>query len=436
MSAATPIRVLFWIRRRSAPRGGDLVALEHTIGALRARNVVCDISDDPAHDLAPYTLVHLYNLTDANVDVEYVSRAVNAGKPLVTTPIYWSHAQWFQARLHATPTEHPEFFLGNLTPEQRTLSQRILELSEARSCAAHHLVCEAAARIFVLSRGESNVLAREFHVPREKMRVSYYGVDPSFASGDAERFIAAHGLRDFILCAARIEERKNTTGIIRAWRDETMPLVFAGHASDPLYLELCKREAGPNVHFIGSLAPSALADAYAAAHVHVMASWWEEVGLSALEAGLAGCNLVMTQNGPAHEYVGDAAFVCDPGNLASIRAAMRAAYDAPRQTHLRDEFLRRFTWENSVTEIYNAYSEIAANPARFQPRVSAAAWQQVSEPMAELLHLREEYLHVLETRARETAAWAHELETIIAVRDAERARWLPWTRLAKNRRQV
>lgn len=418
------MRVLFWIRRRRAPHGGDLVALEHTLAALRARGVRCDVSDDPAHPLDAYDLVHLYNLADANAAVEYVAAALQQNKPLVVTPIYWSHAQWLDARRTATLETNPEFFRGALSAEARALSLRVSVQSEQVARAAHQLVCAAAARIFALSRAEANLLAQAFRAAPEKLRVTYNGVDPSFAAGSAERFAREFGFTDFIFSAARIEERKNTIGVIRAWREETIPLVFAGQAPEADYLESCQREASAHVHFLGALAPSQIADAYAAARVHVLASWWEEVGLAALEAALAGCNLVMTKNGPASEYFGDACFVCDPADPRSIHAALRAAHDAPRQTHLAPVIRETFTWDRAAAVLCDEYAEIAAQPGKFRPRIQVESWLAVSAALAELLHLRESYLPMLEASARETAVWARELQAIVAARDAERARLL------------
>ena len=416
------ISVLFWTRRRTAPHGGDLVSLEHTMQALRAQNIPCDISDDPAHALEPYTLVHLYNLTDGAVALEYVARARAAQKPLVVTPIYWSHAQWFETRLRATPQERPEFFLGNLDEPDRALSRELFIQSEYFSRAAHQLVCQAAAYIFPKSRGEENLLTEEFGAAREKMRVVYNGVNPAFARGDAERFFQTYNVRDFIFSAARIEERKNTIGILRAWRDETIPLVLAGNAPDANYLELCKREASANVSFIGALTPAHIADAHAAARVHVLASWWEEVGLSALEAAVAGCNLVLTQNGPAREYFGDDVVLCDPADPRSIHDAIRAAYDAPRQTRLASGLAERFTWERAAHTLRECYLEIAAQPQNFLPRANAEAWQAAALALTKLLHLRETFSARLETRARATATWARELEANVIARNAEQER--------------
>lgn len=429
------MRVLFWIRRRTALPGGDLVALENTIAALQRLKVECDISDDPARDLAPYTLVHLYNLADPTVAVEYVARAHDAQKPLVVTPIYWSHAHWLETRAQATLATHPEFFLGALDAATRALSENVLQQQEQLSRAVHQLVCAAAARIFLLSDAEGEQLASESRAAPEKFRLAPMGADPQFANGDAARFTENFHLRDFVLSAARIEERKNTIGVIRAWRDETIPLAFAGNAPDAAYLELCKREAGANVHFLGSLTPSQLADAYAAARVHILASWWEEASIAALEAGMAGCNLAMSENSSAREYFGDACWTCDPAEPISIHAAMRAAYDAPRQNGMARHLRERFTWERTAQVLSDAYAEIAAAPDRFLYQADADAWQQIGATLAELLYLRESYLETLETQTRAQAEWARALEKMLAARNAERER-LDKLPLAKHLRKI
>jgi len=168
------------------------------------------------------------------------------------------------------------------------------------------------------------------------------------------------------------------------------------------------------------LTPAQMADACAAARVHVLASWWEESGLAALEAGVAGCNLVMTQNGPAREYFGDACWLCDPADPQSIRTALREAYAAPRQTKLSAIVREQFTWERAADALLVAYQEILRAPDATRPRADVSVWMRAAAAAAELVHLREEYLQTLEARSRANAAWGEELETIVGARNAER----------------
>lgn len=403
-----PLKVLYWFRRRPAERGGDLVALQATLDALEAFNVQGTISEDPECDLASFELVHLYNLCDPYSATDYLLRAARARKPVVATPVYWSHAQFLNACDTATPATYPELFMGGHTPAQQALVRSIRRREADLLHAEQQLVFNSIAKILVISNGEGEILQREFGVPRSKLQLTYYGVNRMYEHGDAARFEREFGLRDFVFCAARFEERKNHIGVIRAWGKEAAPLVLAGNVMDPRYYELCRREATPNVHFVGNLTPQQIADADAAARVHVLASWWEEMGLSALEAGLAGCNLVMTQNGPGREYFGDDCVVCDPAKPSSIRDAIHAALERPRATHLAKYIREKFTWENSARVTREAYDEVMANNA--VPVIDAECLKQVTIRIAEQFHFQEQQYAELVKNSLHAAAARQDLE--------------------------
>jgi glycosyltransferase involved in cell wall biosynthesis len=90
------------------------------------------------------------------------------------------------------------------------------------------------------------------------------GIRPErFLNADAALFEQQYRLRDFVLCAARIEPNKNQLMLIWALRDTGLPLVLAGKESDAEYAALCRRWAGGQVHFLGELTPQMLASAYA-----------------------------------------------------------------------------------------------------------------------------------------------------------------------------
>jgi glycosyltransferase involved in cell wall biosynthesis len=291
--------------------------------------------------------------------------------------------------------------MGAYTPENqaflRALRRRITELLHD----GQQLVLHAAQKILVISQGEGKILQEEFGVPHDKLQLTYYGVEPKYEQGDAARFEREFGVSDFVYCAARYEERKNHIGIIRAWRDEKVPLVLAGPVPDPRYFDLCRGEATSNVHFVGALTPAQIADAAAAAKVHVLASWWEEMGLAAMEAGLAGCNLVMTQNGPGREYFGDDCFSVDPADPASIRAGIQAALARPRATHLAQKIREQFTWEDSARATREAYDEVLESGA--VPHIDPEALMKVA------IRMSEEYI-LMEQHQTGLSVWAHDME--------------------------
>ena len=138
--------------------------------------------------------------------------------------------------------------------------------------------------------------------------------------------------------------------------------MFIGAVTEPAYLERCRAEAGASVHFLGLLPPQELADAYAAADVHVLASLVEQMGRVALEAGMAGCNLVMTQNSPARIFWRRVPLVRSrQSNDHSRRDACspgRAAFEPARAT-----FREQFTWARAAHVLAEAYHELQTRPA-------------------------------------------------------------------------
>lgn len=418
-----PLKVLFWFRRQPETRGGDWTALKHLVAALRAENVQAEISDAPAHDLSAYAFAHIYNTCDPYLTLEYAASAARQNKPFVVTPIYWNHAQWERAHAEATPETRPEFFLGNLS-EQEWHQIRFVQAREQELFrAVQQLALGSASLVFPLSDMEGALVSRDFGIAQARLCTICNGVDLQYAQGDAARFANNFGVRDFVFCAARIEERKNTVGLIRAWRKQAVPLVLAGRAPDARYLELCREEATENVHFVGALTPQEVADGLAAAHTHALASWWEEQGLAALEAGLNNLNLVMTQNGPGREYFGDACFSCDPAEPRSIRDAIQRALDAPRPQELRAQLTGRFTWERAAQRTRAAYDAAVQTGALTTPVLSAEALQDIAARLAELIYWKQTAYETLETQALQMTAWARELEATARARERAGARW-------------
>ena len=110
--------------------------------------------------------------------------------------------------------------------------------------------------------------------------------------------------------------------------------------------------------YLPHLAAHELAAAYAAARVHVLPSWHETVGLVSLEAALGGCNVVSTANSGAAEYLGDAAWYCDPRSVDSIREAVASAYAAPLRPQLGEAIAGHYTWRRAAEETLRGYEEV------------------------------------------------------------------------------
>lgn len=216
------------------------------------------------------------------------------------------------------------------------------------------------------SRMEATFLSNKFRINPKKFFPVQVGVDKDPSKATPEFFVQKYGFKDFVLFVGRIEERKNVLTLLKACRDVEIPLVIIGHYNyrERAYFEECKKvaEYSSNTHFLGYVSPKELLSAYAAAKVFVLPSWCELPGIASLEAGLAGCNLVITKGGSTTEYFKDYATYANPASIEDIKAKILEAYEKPRNNKLKEHILNSYTWEKTAEKTLRAY-ESALNKA-------------------------------------------------------------------------
>jgi glycosyltransferase involved in cell wall biosynthesis len=340
------VRVLIQVRpdHRSL-LGGDAMHAERTAAALRDLGVAVDLSGELAPNLAPYDLVHVFNTLQSHAPFRQVTHARSAGLPLVLTPIYWDLRPLFEDMRSLRQEDD----LGESPLE------RFLHANDA-------FVLAAADLLLPNSEAEAKLIADRFPRLAPKVRVVLSGVDHRFAQGDGKRFCERYGLeaRAFVLCAERLEHRKNQLRLIEACQRLGLPLVLAGPEMDD-YGEHCRRlvaSSATPVYFLGQLAGPELADAYAAARVHAQPSHFEQIGRSSLEAALGGCNIVSTANCGLRDYLGDAAWYCVPTSVESIQEAVAEAYAAPLRAEVGRQLMARCTWDREARQTLSGYGEV------------------------------------------------------------------------------
>ena len=348
--------------------GGDTVQLLKMQKYLAECGVEVTISPNPA-DIAPENcaLVHVFNLFDVDSMTAQAHQATAKGLPFVITTNYWNPLEFF------FETSHSLF---------HRLTRAVLPRDEAfRRYAAHKRrkmaveidrqreVLSLAKRILPNSRGEAAELQRDFDQPPEKFSVVYNAVDiDDIAAADADWFARQYGLRDFVLCVGRFEERKNQLGIARALAGMSTPVVFIGGVPSYQrpYFDACRRAAEeiPQTLFMEGLPQVQVFSAMQAAKVHILGSWWENTGLVSLEAAMCGCNVVSTNRAPWREYFGDDAWVCDPASPADIRTAVESALATPFNRRLADRIQRQFTWPLAAQALTQAYASVLRGESR------------------------------------------------------------------------
>lgn len=334
------------------------------------------VGETPAPDSA---LAHLYTLPNVYASFQNLLAAQRAGLRVIATAVYWNPTRYLTEGL--AMAELPD--AGAASERETQLRAATLQVEQALL----RVMYQSADILIALSPSEADALVNDFGIARERIVVAWCGVETRFANASPKLFQEKFGLRDFVLCVGRVDANKNQLQLIRALRDTDVTLVLAGGSLAPPYLALCQNEAGANVHFLPSLTDEELGSAYAAAHTHVLASWLEVVGLVTLEAAVAGCNVALTREHGARDYVGAAGWYCDAGEAETIRTAVLNAQRAPRQTALREKLLKNCSWAKHAAAVAKAYTLAQA----LSPQTaSATAYQDALRALAAYVPMLQE----------------------------------------------
>jgi len=322
-------------------KAGDTVQVVNTAAGLRKLGVKMDVVESdglPVADICRYDLVHLFNLMCAADMYDTYCRARSQGLPVVVSPVYWNPRRLFQ-REGVSGGYSPEWWQQDSTVRRKLVEGADILLPNARL--------------------EMKEIERDFGITKRYLVVPN-AASQIFGGGDPGLFRTRYGVRgDFVLSVGRISPRKNQARLIRACHDLGLRLVLIGAPGDYSYLRRCYREAGEDVVFLGELDWDSLADAYAAARVHCLPSWYDTPGLANLEAALAGCQLVAGRYGTEQEYFGDLVFYCSPGDVCDISAAVERAWVTPPDPRIKELVAREYTWQRAAESTLAAYKMLS-----------------------------------------------------------------------------
>ena len=176
--------------------------------------------------------------------------------------------------------------------------------------------------------------------------------------------------RELILSAGRVwDEAKNIGMVARSAGRLRWPVFVAGQCQHPDGGGECALDGAK---FLGRIAPDALADWYARAAIYALPARYEPFGLTALEAGLAGCALVLGDIPSLREVWGDAALFVDPADDDALVATLnRLADDLRLRTTMADRARRRAR-ELTAARMARAYFAAYQQLLQHSPRPAAA----------------------------------------------------------------
>jgi len=329
------------------PGGGEIQLLK-TKQYLEAEGLSVKLLDPWTDKLESFDILHTFGSVKDALPMMEAARQVGVKNVLSTICWYSWKSAWgtygsLAARSKAVLRHAAKVFFPFVPSERK----RMMEIADV---------------LMPNSESEADQVARFFGVPKGKNAVIYNAVDPVFDHATPDLFIQKYDLRDFVLCVGRIEPRKNQLGMIRAMSGTKVPFVLIGDPvkTYPEYYEACRKAAGANVHFLGGIPHESelLRSAYAACNTYLLASWLETPGLAALEAGLAGAKVVITQEGATQEYFGDLASYVDPSDPSDIRSKTLAAFERPKDGRLQEHIRQNFLWSHTAKSILAAYKKL------------------------------------------------------------------------------
>jgi glycosyltransferase involved in cell wall biosynthesis len=351
---------------------GDVTQVRKTAEALAEAGVEVRFSDSLEPDAAGVDVVHLFSTLQPHYTYLRLRHLQAEGVPTAVSTIYWAWEPAEQRResiVRLGPAGYYASLAVNAVrrrlpcrlryrlerpPHPYGIQARFYDLERRVGLDdMRRYIYDNAGVLLPNSEIEYAYLASRFATANDYIAVPN-AVDPGFGDGDAAAFVTKFGLSGFVLCCAVIQARKNQRHLIEAANALALPLVLIG-SEEPRYGRLCRAMAGPTVRFLGELRGDDLRNAYAAARTHALVSFYETPGLASLEAAIAGNTIVASDRGSPREYFGDQAFYCQPTDVASIKAALSAAFAAEPDPALRERVLRDFNWHKTADATLRGY---------------------------------------------------------------------------------
>ena len=352
--------------------GGDTVQIESLQRGLIKIGYEVDLSLELDPDLGSVALVHCFNITRLQETQLQISNAVNQGTPAVLSPVFHNLTRYFRAGVYGWKRMITRTLSYDSLEQLRNLYLWAFNESDPRACSQFLSLgyVESGRRILSSIQGmvvNSHEEAREVFSFFQPPKTPHYelipvGVSRSELDTVDERFCAQTRIRNYVLCVGRLEDLKNQVRVFKALENLPISLVFIGHENSKhgSYIRKFHKlvRSHPNAHWFADLDRKTVLSAMKTARVHILASMVETTGLSNLEAGYLGANIVATENGYSREIFKNMAYYCDPEDLSSIRESVSMAISKQASPLLKEYITSRYTEEMCALKHDRLYGKI------------------------------------------------------------------------------
>ncbi|MDD1782480.1 glycosyltransferase [Enterovibrio sp. ZSDZ35] len=296
-------------------KGGGEHEMFSIAGALKEQGLIADIYGPYSRSIENYDAILHFSVHGGGLELlEYANKY---NKPIFLWPNVWL----------------TEKDLGSLD-----MIARFVEISH---------------RLLFKSQSEMDNFCTYFPEVSDKCYRISVGADPSYLQySTPDLFSSLQGQNNYAIWFGIIEPNKNQLNVVRAMKGTGTKLVLVGNCRDQEYLDRCVDEGGddlivlPSLPYRSQLVRSALSGAKFYIEVG-----HEPPGLSAIEAGLSGCNLVLSDSSWSREHFGYQAILVDPNDITSIKNGIERALTCERETSDLVSSLRKYCLPDSISPL-------------------------------------------------------------------------------------
>jgi glycosyltransferase involved in cell wall biosynthesis len=337
---------------------------EHLSQAGHEIKVSCDLRPN----LKGFDVVNIFNHYYVEEAYIQLMHAKKSSKPIVLTTIYMNYSYYdklgrrgiagFITRM--LPWSKAEYIKGlrRLIRKKKINYPAFLFLIRGYYNLLKSIFLNSDM-LLVSSESELKRIFSDFNINDKEYIVAPNAFSKTLIKQDVSITKDLEKFRNCVLSVAYLQPRKCQLELVRALKNSPYTLVLIGSVipGAERYFEKVKKELGPNQYWLGRVEYNKLAKFYKLAKVHCLISWMEVSGLASLEAGLMGCNIVVTDYGDTRGNFGDLAYYCAPNSLKSIRKAVDKAYKNDYNPELRKLIENKYNWCNEVQQTIKAYEK-------------------------------------------------------------------------------
>jgi glycosyltransferase involved in cell wall biosynthesis len=250
---------------------------------------------------------------------------------------------------------------------------------------------DKAELILTVSDASKRDLLTFFDVRPEKIKVVPNGINStitkSLSDEELDRVRERYQIKGrTVLFVGNIKPHKNVERLIAAFAKvrenpglSNLTLIVVGDDISKypsLRRAVVRHQVRGNVRFFGFVPEMTLVALYKIADVFAFPSLYEGFGLPPLEAMANGTPVVTSNISSLPEVVGDAALTVDPYNIDDIASSIRRILE---DEHLKARLIaagyeraRRYSWQQSVIQIHQAYQQALGIPCASSEAARAA----------------------------------------------------------------